>query len=387
MEETKYKKFYRKADKHLNGKIEAKHGKREHQKLKPYLVLQYLTVATDENHTLSAYDIEAFLGNYGISAERRSIYRDIEDINKVALAFQEDCTIEEAEEMLADDEYDELKIVVYDKHSKGFYIKQRKFELDDIRLLAECIYTAKFISEPKAKHLLDVVCGLVSEHQAEDIRHDAFLVDRTRTANKSVINNVMTINYAMSYRNGDDAHEPEKISFKYLKHTIDDVNQQIDQRKGERYVVSPYKLLINDGNYYLLAFDDKKKKLLTYRVDRMKDIRYTNTPREGEDVFKKLDLKTYTQRVFSMYSGTEQRVTIRFILPLLDTVIERFGTDKNSTIYSKADDKHFTVTTKVEVSDQFFGWLLGFGKRAKLVSPDNVVEEFKSYIDKVKEMY
>ena len=114
MEEIKYKKFYRKADKHLNGKIIAHHGKRENQKLKPYLVLQYLMAATDENHTASAYDIEAFLDEYGISAERRSIYRDIEDINKVALAFREDCTIEEAEGKLEEDEYDELKIVVYD---------------------------------------------------------------------------------------------------------------------------------------------------------------------------------------------------------------------------------------------------------------------------------
>ena len=385
VEESKYKKFYRKVDKHLNGKVEAHHGKREHQKLKPYLVLQYLLVATDENHTVSAYDIEGFLADYGVYAERRSIYRDIEDINKVALAFQEDCEISEATEMLADDEDDELKVVVYDKHTKGFYVKQRKFELDDIRLLAECVYTAKFVSESKVRQLIDVVCGLVSEHQAENLRHDAFMVDRARTANKNVFTNVMTINDAMSYRNGDDAHEPEKISFKYLKHTIDDVNQQIDRRKGERYIVSPYKLLINDGNYYLLAFDDKKKKLWTYRVDRMKDIRYTGEPRDGEAEFKKIDLTTYTRRAFNMYSGEEKRITLRFINPLLDTAIERFGTKEAQ--YSKCDDSHFTVTAKVEISNQFFGWLLGFGKKAKLISPDDVVEKFKEYVDSVREMY
>lgn len=385
MEEIKYKKFYRKADKHLNGKIKAHHGKREYQKLKPYLVLQYLMVATDENNTASAYDIEAFLDEYGISAERRSIYRDIEDINKVALAFLEDCTIEEAEDMLEEDEYDELKIVVYDKHSKGFYVKQRKFELEDIRLLAECVYTAKFVSESKARQLIDVVCGLVSEHQAENLRHDAFMVDRARTTNRSVFTNIRTINDAMEYRNGDDAHEPEKIKFKYLKHTIENLDQQIDRRKGDWYVVSPYKLLINDGNYYLLAFDDKKKKLWTYRVDRMKDIRYTGEPRDGEEEFKKIDLATYTRRAFNMYSGEEKRITLRFINPLLDTVIERFGT--KDAQYSKCDDSHFTVTAKVEISNQFFGWLLGFGKKVKITSPDDVVEKFKSYVEDVIKMY
>ena len=41
-EEKVYKKFNRKADQHLNGTIEAKHGKQVNQKIKPYVVLQYL---------------------------------------------------------------------------------------------------------------------------------------------------------------------------------------------------------------------------------------------------------------------------------------------------------------------------------------------------------
>ena len=57
MEDKQYKKFYRKADKHLNGKIEAEHGKRNNHKMKPYFVLQYLLKNSDENHTKSAYDI------------------------------------------------------------------------------------------------------------------------------------------------------------------------------------------------------------------------------------------------------------------------------------------------------------------------------------------
>ena len=56
--------------------------------------------------------------------------------------------------------------------------------------------------------------------------------------------------------------------------------------------LSPFQLLINDGNYYLLAFDDYSQEMRTYRVDRMKDIRFTGEPRDGEEVFKQIDLKT-----------------------------------------------------------------------------------------------
>ena len=55
--------------------------------------------------------------------------------------------------------------------------------------------------------------------------------------------------------------------------------------------------------------------------------------------------------------------------------------------YSMVDDKHFTVNAEVEISDQFFGWLLGFGKRVKVLYPNDVVEDFKAYLDKVREMY
>ena len=129
-------------------KEKAHHGKQANQKLKPYLVLQYLLKETDENHTQTALDIVSYLeDDCGITAERRSIYRDIEEINKAQLALEEGCTIQEAGDMLADDADDDLKLIVYDKAKKGFYVRQRHFDLTDIRLLAECVYSTKFNSE------------------------------------------------------------------------------------------------------------------------------------------------------------------------------------------------------------------------------------------------
>ena len=358
-------------------------GKRLNQKLKPYVVLQYLLKNTDENMVSSAQDIVAYLEECGIDAERRSVYRDIKDINLIALMLEEDCTVEEAKEMLEDDEDDELKIIVYDPHRKGFYVRQRHYDQNDIRLLAECVYAAKFVTEGQAKRLVDVVCGFVSERQAERIKHNAFLVDRIKTENKSVLNNSSVINDAMSHRIDGVAHKPEKIRFKYLKYAIEDVSKQVERRSGADYVVSPYQLLINDGNYYLLAYD--RKKIRTYRVDRMKGVSFTREPREGQEEFDKIDVRTYAQRVFSMYSGKKKRVTIRFINMLLDVAVERFGT--KDAQYSAVDDKHFIVTAEVEISDLFFGWLLSFGRRVKILYPSDVLEDFRAYIEKMRDMY
>ncbi len=366
-------------------KKEPRHGKQANQKLKPYMVLRILWRDTDENHTMSATDLVAALAEMGVYAERRSVYRDIEEINKVALALQEDCTIEEAEAMLADDEDGELKLVRYSESKKGFYVCQLHFDLDDMRLLAECVYSAKFVPEAQAKRLVEVIGTFVSRPQAEKIKHNAFLADRVRTNNKAILQNIAEINDAMSRELNGDRHTPEQISFKYLQYHVGNMDAQIERRHGAKYLVSPYQLLINDGNYYLLAYDSQTKKMRTYRVDRMKDVRRAGLPREGKEVFDAIDLKTYTKRVFSMYGGKQTRVIIRFINPLLDTVVDRFGT--KDVLYSKIDERHFTVSAQVEVSDQFFGWLLGFGKRAKIVGPDNIVADFRAYMDKIREMY
>lgn len=362
------------------------HGKKPNQKLKPYIVLQYLLKNTDEDHVATASDIILYLNNCGIYAERRSIYRDIKDINKVAylLEYDDECEdIFEAEEAV---ENDSEKLVIYDKSKKGFYVRQRHFELSDIRILASCVYSAKFIPESQVNDLINVICEFVSKPQAKKIKQDVFLTDRIATNNKQTILNIEKIQQAMSKTLDGEKHNPEKISFKYLKYAIrGNVHQQTDRRNGERYIVSPYHLLINDGNYYLLAFDERYKEMRTYRVDRMKGIERLNEPREGKAIFEKIDIKTYAQRTFSMYGGETQRITIQFAAPLLDTVVDRFGA--KNVIYGKVDKDYFTINAPIAVSEQFFSWLCGFGKRAKILEPAPVVENFKEFLGKISSLY
>ena len=358
-------------------------GRKVDQKLKPYLVFNYLMKYSDAEHVVSASELVAYLQEIGISAERRSVYKDIAEINKaIYISENEDCDILEAEEAVEDDEE---KAVVYDVHKKGFYVRQRHYELDDIRLLAESVYAAKFINQSQTTRLLDVVCNLISEWQAKQVRHDVLLTDRVKTTSKEVYYSVGTINEAMSSSIDGVPHEPEKISFQYLKYTIQDLKQQVERHGGKKYVVSPFKLLMNDGNYYLLAYDDNADAIKTFRVDRMKKVALTGEDRCGEEAFAKIDLETYAQRVFSMFGGEEKRVTIRFANKLLDTVIERFGT-KNAR-YATHDEDHFTVSVIVEVSEQFFGWLCGFGNKATILSPQSVQAEFLSFLNEIKSEY
>lgn len=364
-------------------------GRKDYQRMKAYLVYDYLMRQTDANHVATGKDIAEYLNELGVQAERRSIYKDIEEINKAVLLttgshhqYPKADSIEEAEELLQDENE---KTIIYDKKRKGFYVRKRHYKINDIRILAECVYSAKFIDENRAKRLVNVVCDLVSEHYAQDIKREAFLLDRVKTENIAIYDLVSKISIAMSLKRNKEPHTPEKIKFKYTTHTIQSGVKSIERRKGEWYIVSPYKLLISDGNYYLLGYDDKMKKIVNYRVDRMRNLELTGEPRCGEEEYKELRMETYLQEHFGMYQGERNRVKLQALNVLLDTFVDRFGT--KDVIYAKEDDKHFSAVVKVAVSNQFYGWLCGLGNKVKIVSPAPVVEEFKEYLDKMRVLY
>ena len=361
-------------------------GRREGQKLKPYLVMQYLLKKTDENNCVTAEEVVGYLQeNCGIDAERRSIYRDIKEINKAYLMFTEGIDIYKAAERLESDKTNRL--IIYDTINKGFRVnpRYRNPRLKEIRLLAECVYSAKFIEKEETDRLVDIVVDSVSEAQADMIRHEAYLTDRVKTNNEQVLDNLNSIDIAMSKTKSSKEHTPEKISFKYLKYTIQNINKPVERRNGERYIVSPYRLLISDGNYYLLGFDDAKQAMRTYRIDRMKDVKRIGAPREGKEAAEAIEISKYSQQCFSMFGGETTRVRVQFENELLDTMIDRFG--KSGAQYAPVDDEHFEITAQVRVSDMFFSWVCGFGKRAKIVYPERIIDEFTAFLDRIKSVY
>ncbi len=337
-------------------------GKRENQKYKALLVAKYLMEFTDENHSCTANELIDYLKyEHGIEAERRSIYRDIAILR------------------------DEFGMDIDGGQGGRYRLLSRQFEFDDLRILAECVHAARFISASKAKDLVSTIGELGSMYQAESLQHEVFLIDRVKSTQKGTLNIISTINAAMAKKQDGKPHEPQKISFKYMKHTIDDVNSMVEKYHGKIYKVSPYRLLINDGNYYLLAFDDKAQDMRTYRIDRMKDVKLLPESQEGQELFKSLDLQSYTQRVFSMFGGEKKHVIMQFDNLLLDAVIDRFGTKNVS--YSKTDDEHFSVSVDVELSKQFYSWLIQFGDKAKIMHPKDVVDGLKEFLESLVGIY
>ncbi len=354
-------------------------GRKHDQKMKPFLIYQYLMRETDSEHFASTDDIKEYLfENFGIESERRSIYRDIQEINKTIIALREEISLEEAEALMEED--DECKPIRLWKR-KGFYAAQRTYDEEDIRLLAECVYAAQFVDEKRAEKLANVVFQLVSTHQSERMNHRAIVKNRVKTSNTAVYYTVNTIHEAI----GKGGSNSRKIKFQYLKHTLQDVKQQTKRKHGAFYIVTPYSLIIDNGNYYLLGFDESAHDLRTYRVDRMMCTRILNEYAPNDGRFDGIDLERYTKEHFEMFGGDLETVTLNCSARLLDAMIDRFGTDEVS--YIPVSKSYFNIHVSVYVSDQFFGWVSGFGRQIQIVSPLSVREQYSEYLNKIAEWH
>lgn len=344
-------------------------GRSYDQRYKSLLVFQILLKYTDKDHPLTASEIKDYLlEDYGIEAEEHSIRRDIKELQRLYEADEEEC-ICEGERLQYKIEYD-------GSGKRGYKITKRPCKYSDLQLLVECIHSARFISKTQEQRLLNMLTEFCSRNQAKALINDTYLVDRAKTNNSNILSYISTINAAIKNKN--------KITFRYMKYTLQNCEQQTPRRNGNFYTVSPFKILINEGNFYMLAYSGKK--MTTYRIDRMQNvIELTTEHQEGADVFAQVNMKDFTKRVFGMFGGEEKEVTIRFTNDLLDVVVDRFGS--YGATYIPADKNHFNVHIKVEVSNMFFSWICGFRKKATIISPPDVVEDFKTFLADINQKY
>ena len=327
--------------------------KSTNQKLKLLYILKILSEQTDEAHYMSTGDLIEELAKYGIRAERKSIY---DDLNQ-----------------LTDFGYDIIH--VKSRINGGYYLAGRDFELAELKLLVEVVQSSKFLTQKKSKELIGKIEKLASKWDARQLQRQVYVANRIKTANESIYYIVDDIHKAMQNN--------EQISFQYLEWNLE--RQLVPRKGGKRYQISPWALTCKDENYYLIAHDAAEDKIKHFRVDKMGDIQIlSDVKREGNALFERFDIADYTNKTFSMFGGREETVTLLLENQLICVVMDRFG--KEATI-RKRDETHFSARVTVAVSGQFFGWLTGLGQGACLIAPSDIVEQYRQYLRDIAENY
>lgn len=327
--------------------------KSSNQKLKLLYILKILSEQTDEAHYMSALGLIEELAKYGIRAERKSIY---DDLNQ-----------------LIDFGYD--IILVKARGNGGYYLASREFELAELKLLVEIVQSSRFITLKKSKELIAKIEKLASRADAKQLQRQVYVANRIKTVNESIYYIVDDIHKAIQ--------ENEQISFQYLEWNLE--KELVPRKDGKRYQVSPWALTCKDENYYLIAHDKEDDIIKHFRVDKMGSIEVlSGVKREGNALFERFDIANYANKTFSMYGGKEETVTLEFENHLIGVVMDRFGKEVS---IRRRDEQHFSARLPIAVSGQFFGWLTGLGKGAKLTAPKSVMEQYKEFLEQVMKNY
>ncbi len=317
--------------------------KSNNQKLKLWALYRILFENTDENNPMTMPQIITELERYGISAERKSVYSDIDLLVNAG-----------------------VDIVSEKRDRYVYYMGSRDFQLPELKLLVDCVQASKFITAKKSAELIGKLEGLASKHQATELQRQVYISDRVKTFNEKIYYNIDFLYNAINTN--------RKISFRYYSYNT--VNEKKFKNNGNDYVVSPYTMVYSDDNYYLVAHYPKYDGVSNFRVDKMTDIKVLDE--------KRVDIKTvtdgsfniadYTKKIFNMYRGRTETVTFLCDESILSVVIDRFG----DRIHIRKDSKEkYSVTVKADISPTFFSWVFMLGNKVKLVSPETVVEEYK----------
>ncbi len=327
---------------------------RNGQKLKALAVLEALRRESDEGNPLSAEQLCEMLGSIGISAERKSIYGIIDDLNGFG--------------------YD----IIHTRTPKaGYYLAQREFELPEIYLLTDAVQAADFITVKKTRELVKKLEGLLSTAQAKKREKGIYIDTGRKCDNEEIYYNIDTLSAAIS--------DCKKVRLIYRVREIE--NRKISFREKE-YELSPYALIWQNGHYYLVCNHAKYDNLMHIRLDRIKKVKITDTAcrpySEVSDYKDKFDIADYIGRTFNMYAGELIEIKLKCGEDVLEQVIDRFGDDIFITDHQKG---YFTFSAKVFLSKGLTDWIIQFTPKIAVLSPEKLKTDLAKRIEELKDIY
>ena len=322
----------------------------EKGKQKLFRIVEILRRYTDEENGLTINEIIAKLSEYGISAERKSIYDDF-------LVLEE------------------MGIPVSKNKSKQtrYYIDYHIFELAELKLLVDAVQSSRFITAKKSRELISRLEGFTSVYKSRELSRQVFVEDRVKTVNPASIYTVDSVHNAI---NGD-----KRLSFHYFDYDCEKKKKL--RHEGRAYEVSPLCLMWSEDNYYLIAHEELTDKIKHFRIDKMLDVIVIDKTRGCAQIVERFNPSAYSRKLFGMYGGREELVTFECRENLAGAMIDRFGHDP---VFHKTEFG-FKFSLRVMVSPTFFAWVLGFGNQMRILAPSSVIAELSEKLKSIAMLY
>ena len=314
------------------------------QKLKLLYLLRILERETDSQHGLSMPQIIERLEAEGISAERKSVYRDISALKETG-----------------------VNIVKLPTRPVEYALVRTELGLSDVMMLIDAVQSSRFLTERKSNQLVKSLKGLTSERERKLLDKRVHVKGRIKSQSESVFHSVDIIHNALVLK--------RKIEFLYYSYGTN--LRRSPRRDGRRYTLTPVKVIYADGYYYLAAYSDKYADIAPYRVDRMELLQVSNEPATRNALIANYDFEDFELESFGMFDGDPEVVTLHVDAGLMDVIADRFGRDVDLV---KSTSDYADVRVRVRKSPQFFGWIAGLDGGVTIAAPKRLAAEYREWL-------
>lgn len=311
------------------------------------IILKYLWETTDESHSASLTDISAFLMQHKITADPRTLRKDIEQLTEFGVDIVKDRRVQNL-----------------------CHVASRHFEAPEVKLLIGAVQSAKFITPRKGKALVKRLSSFVAPGDTALLKRHLYIDSRSKATNESIYLNVDRIQTAITER--------KKISFCYFDYSPS--KERVLRHGGQVHSVSPFAMLGNNDTYYLVGFHDHQQQIAKFRVDRIVQMEVTDEAAVRKP--KDFDVSEFFTQEFSMLNGKEYSVTLLCENILMNSIIDRFGED---VPVQTVDADHFSAKVTVDLSNNFYGWVFASAGKMKITAPKEAVEGFREVLESFQE--
>ncbi len=318
----------------------------ENQKLKLLYLIKFLREWTDEEHGLTIEQIVEKLNGEGIEAERKSLYTDVELLQEFG-----------------------INIVKYKKNRTWYYAwVEREYDVAEIKLLVDAVWSSKFIEVEESRKLVKKLGNQLSRHESRRLERQVYVTDRAKSGNERGLESVDAIHDALA--------DNVRISFDYME--WNERKQLTLRENGHKTDISPWMLLWENANYYLVAYDPARAEIRHYRVDKMAHVVLSEKPREGKDVFEKKGPESYSQKRFQMFDGEPEAITLACHKNLIGAFIDYFGTE--IAVRETPEKDWFEVRVNAAPTQVFLGWIFGLGEDVRILRPTSIVDKMNTWL-------
>lgn len=307
-------------------------------------VFKYLWEQTDDEHPATIADITAYLESQGQTVkDYRVIQADIAELASMGIDIVEDRS----------------------RHYE-YSIGTRHFEVPEVKLLVDAVQSSRFISQKKSKALIKKLSAFVGPQDANIIKRQLYVDQRFKATNEGIMRIVDSIQDAIAAK--------VKVTFQYFDYSPE--KKKVARHNGVYYVVSPYSLIWNGDNYYMVGYSEDKGTVQKFRIDRIDHLSVVDAPRVKPP--KDYNVGDFFSQEFSMMSGKETEVVLLVENELMNNIIDHFGEGVNTEI---VDETHFKARVTVGLSNTFYGWLFASRGKIQLLQPKEAIDDFYSIIN------